>query len=265
LLSCARDGDAYRLGVPGLATFLIEDDGRAITCRPHEAVPSGTLEHLLIDQVLPRVLTHRERLVIHAGCVATPLGAFAFLGDSGAGKSTLCAEFARTGHTLLGDDGIVVGPTAAAGFEATATYPGLRLLPDALGLLIDERARATPVAHYTAKRRIDRESPILRLRTGPHPLHAMYLLDTATTIAIAPLPEREAFMALLRASFQLHLDDQERSRCLFERIGTLLDKIPVRRLSYPRELAGLGAVREALLMDAASLATPASSAGCACN
>jgi len=264
-LSCARDGDSYRLGMPGLATFLIEDGGRAITCRPYGTLPDGTLEHLLIDQVLPRVLAHQGRLVIHAGCVATRWGAIGFLGDSGAGKSTLSAEFARAGHPLLGDDGILVRGTAPTGFEALATYPGLRLLPDPLVHLFDERAGAAPVAHYTEKRRIDRDSGDLTLATGPEPLRALYLLVVGTPIEIAPLPEREAFMTLVAASFQLHLDDQERSRGLFDRIGALLDAVPVRRLSYPRELDRLGAVREALLADVLSLASPASSEGCACS
>ena len=265
MLSCARDGDAYRLGMPGLATFLIDDGGRAITCRPYGTLPPGTLEHLLIDQVLPRALTHQGRLVIHAGSVATPQGAIGFLGDSGAGKSTLCAEFARAGHPLLGDDGILVRRAPAAGFEALATYPGLRLLPDPLLHLFDERAGAAPVAHYTEKRRLDRNSKDFTLATGAEPLRALYLLVVGTTIEIAPLPEREAFMTLVRASFQLHLDDKERSRGLFERIGALLDAVPVRRLSYPREWGRLGAVREALLADVETLATPASSEGCACS
>jgi hypothetical protein len=265
LLSCARDGDAYRLGMPGLATFLIDGGGGAITCSPHETLPPGTLEHLLIDQVLPRVLTHQGRLVIHAGCVATPRGAIGFLGDSGAGKSTLCAEFARAGHPLLGDDGILVRGTAATGFEALATYPGLRLLPDPLVHLFDERAGAAPVAHYTEKRRLDRNSGDFTLATGPEPLRALYLLVVGTTLEIDAVPERDAFMALVRASFQLHLDDEARSRGLFERIGALLDAVPVRRLSYPRELDRLGAVREALLADVETLATPASSARCACS
>lgn len=263
LLSCRRDGDAYCLGFPGLATFLI-DDGGAIFCRPHGTIPPGTLEHLLIDQVLPRVLTHRGCLAIHAGCVATPQGAIAFLGDSGSGKSTLCAEFARAGHPLLGDDGIVVR-RAAAGFEALATYPGLRLLPDPLARLFDERVGATPVAHYTAKRRIDRDDADLTLATGALPLRALYLLDSGVGVTISPVPERDAFMVLLRASFQLHLDDQERSRGLFERIGDLQAAVPVRRLAYPRDFARLGGVREALTRDVLELATLASSEGCACS
>jgi hypothetical protein len=263
-LSCARDGDAYRLGFPGLATFLV-DDGGTISCRPEPALPSGTLEHLLIDQVLPRVLTHRGCLVLHAGCVASPRGAIAFLGDSGSGKSTLCAEFARAGHPLLGDDGIVVRRTAAAGFEAMATYPGLRLLPDPLAHLFDERAGEAPVAHYTAKRRLDGHHADFTVAAGAVPLRALYLLDVDAAVAIEPLTEREAFMVLLRASFQLHLEDRERSRGLFERIGGVQDIVPVRRLSYPRDFACLGAVREAVLADVDEPAARAGSAGCACN
>ena len=264
-LSCARDGDAYRLGMPGLATFLIDAGGGAITCRPHETLPPRTLEHLLIDQVLPRVLTHRGRLVLHAGCVATPHGALGFLGDSGAGKSTLCAEFARAGHPLLGDDGILVRRAPESGYEALATYPGLRLLPEPLAHLFDDQAGTAPVAHYTEKRRLDRDSGGFTLAPGAEPLLALYLLGVGTAVDIAPLPKREAFMALVGASFQLHLDDPERSRGHFERLGALLDTVPVRRLSYPRELDRIGAVRCALLADVETLATPASSEECACS
>jgi hypothetical protein len=255
VLSCAREGETYRLGFPGLATFLV-DEGGAISCRPEPRLPAGTLEHLLIDQVLPRVLTHRGCLVLHAGCVASPHGAVAFLGDSGSGKSTLCAEFARAGHPLLGDDGIVVRPTNAAGFEAMATYPGLRLLPDPLARLFDEATWASPVAHYTAKRRLDRRSPDVTLAAGALPLQALYLLDKGAAVTIDPLSDRDAFIVLLRASFQLHLDDRERSRGLFERIGGLQDAVPVRRLSYPRDFASLGTVREAVLADVEEVAHP---------
>lgn len=249
VLSCARDGEAYRLGFPGLATFLVDDDG-SISCCPEPALPSGTLEHLLIDQVLPRVLTHRGGLVLHAGCVEVARGAVAFLGDSGSGKSTLCAEFARDGHPLLGDDAIVVRRIAAApDFDAIATYPGLRLFPDPLARLFDARAEAAPVAHYTAKRRLDGPSADLTLAAGALPLRAFYVLDTGTAITIEPLPERDAFMVVLRASFQLHLEDRERSRGIFEHIGSVLDRVPVRRLSYPRDFACLACVREAVIAD----------------
>lgn len=264
-LSCAKDGDRYRLGAPGLATFLIEDGGRLVTCRPVDALPAETLEHLLIDQVLPRVLTHLGRLVLHAGCVGTPQGAVAFLGSSGAGKSTLCAEFASEGHPLLSDDAIVVRGSPDAGIEAIPTYSGLRLLPAPLALMFDDHAGAMPVAHYTPKRRVDRVQAALMLVSGPQPLHAVYVLEQGETVTITSLPAREAFMALVQSSFQLHLDDPVRSRTLFEGLGSFIDAVPVRRLSYPREFARLSAVREAVLADVAGPASRASSAGCACS
>jgi hypothetical protein len=245
--------------MPGLATVLIEDEGRTITLRPYRELPERTLQHLLIDQVLPRVLTHRGRLVLHAGCVATPRGAVAFLGESGAGKSTLCAEFARAGHPLLSDDGIAVA-TSGAGFEAIGTYPGLRLLPAPLSVLFDARSARATVAHYTEKRRLHPGAGQLALAAGAVPLRAFYVLECGSGIEIAPLPDREAFLSLVRSSFLLHLDDPERSRGLFDRIGGLRDAVPVRRLTYPREFTRLPAVREALLTDLGYLALAAAAA-----
>jgi hypothetical protein len=265
-LSCSRDGDRYRLGVPNFATFAIEDDGRTITCRPEGDPPEDTLEHVVIDQVLPRILVHRGRLVLHAGAVETPSGAIAFVGESGAGKSTLCAAFARDGYRVLGDDGIVARTSDAGRFDAIATYPGLRLMPDPLRFLFGEGAGGTPVAHHTSKRRL-RAGVTFDTPRGPLPLVAIYRLDIGPRIEVASVTGREAFVALLRACFQLHLDDAARSRDLFARIGAIVDAIPLRRVSYPRDLAILPDVRRALLDDASRRAptTPASFAGYACS
>lgn len=250
-LSCARDGDDYRLGFPGLATFTIEREGREIACRPDGELPPSTIQHLLVDQVLPRVLTHRGRLVIHAGCVGTPHGAIAFLGDSGAGKSTLCASLARAGAPLLGDDAVVVRRSELGTFLVEATYPGLRLHAESIAHHFGTNASSTSVAHTTEKLRVSDAAFV----TGPLPLRRLYVLSASGpeslsgAIEISPLPQGQAFFALLRASFQLHLDDKERSRGLFERIAALIDAVPVRSLSYPREFARLTDVRHALMED----------------
>ena len=249
-ISCARDGEDYRIGIPGLATFRIERNGAAVTCHPAAGLPSDTLEHLLIDQVLPRVLAHRSRLVIHAGCVVTPAGAVGFLGDSGAGKSTLCAALVRAGHALLADDTVIIRKAGTAGYEALATYPGLRLLPSPLAQLFDERASGDRMAHYSAKRRVRRRHPELTVADGPQPIAALYVLTDGPAIDVAPLADREAFMALLSASFQLHLDDAVRSKASFEQIGSLHASVPIRRLTYPRQFTRLPAVVDAVLADA---------------
>jgi hypothetical protein len=259
-LSCARDGDVYRLLVPGCAAFRIERDARTILCRPLPGIPLSTLRHLLIDQVLPRALTHRGRLVIHAAGCVTPWGAVGFLGDSGSGKSTLSAAMARVGHPLLGDDGLSIGRGAGGGFAAIGTYPGLRLLEGPMARLLAPGAGTAAVAHYTSKRRVDSRAESLPLVDGPRRLSALYRLETGPATAIAPLPRREAFLEILRGSFLLHHDDPGRSSELFSMVGAVADAVPVRTLSYPREYGWLDEVCRAVVADAAP---PYTRAACA--
>lgn len=242
-LSCAKLAEGYRLGVPGLAEFDILEGGTEVVSRVDDPFPEATLEHLLIDQVLPRVLAFRGRIVLHAGCVASAEGAIAFLGESGAGKSTLCAAFARAGWALLGDDALVVAPAAGGRFEAFPTYPGLRLLAESRARLASVAA-SSPVAHTTAKRRI--AWPVRD--TVPCPLLALYLLETSRDGEDSPRFEtvrgREAVLALVRSSFQLHLDEPERTGALLTRLAALVEAVPIRRLRYIRRFEALPGVVE---------------------
>ena len=255
-LTCAREGDDYTLGFPGWGIASIRDDGRTIEVRPEPGLPLETIEHLIADQLLPRVAAFRGRLVLHAGCVVTASGACAFLGDSGIGKSTLCAGFVRDGDLLLGDDGIFVRRAPSGGFEAEATYPGLRLLPHPAEELWGEEAAALPVSHETLKVRLPAG------QGGAFPLRALYVLEAqapgepADRIDAALLPSREGFVALLRSAFQLHLGDPGRTRRLFEQIGELLDVVPVRVVRYARRLDLLPGVRHEVLRDLAETILP---------
>lgn len=248
-LSCAREGDDYVLGFPGWGIARVRDEGRLVEVRPARGLPHETIEHLIGDQLLPRVAAFRGRLVLHAGCVVTAGGACAFLGESGSGKSTLCAGFVRDGDLLLGDDGIFVRKGASGSFEAEATYPGLRLLPHPIEELWGEDVTATPVAHDTSKRRLPLGA------AGAFPLRAIYVLDgpadgdAPDRIEAALLPPREAFVALLRSTFQLHLGDPARTRRLFEQLAELLDEVPVRTVRYARRLDLLPGVRHEVLRD----------------
>jgi hypothetical protein len=241
-LSCAKDGDDYALGFPGWGRAFVRDEGREIEVLLEPGVPRETVEHLVCDQLLPRVAAFRGRLVLHAGCVVTAAGACAFLGGSGAGKSTLCARFVRDGDLLLGDDGIFVRRAGSGGFVAEATYPGLRLAPQ------PDLPDAGPVSHDSAKRRIPLGT------AGAYPLRAIYLLDepaSAERAEAALLPPREGFVALLKSCFQLHLDDPARTRRLFEQLSELLDVVPLRVVRYARRLELLPAVRDEVLRDLA--------------
>lgn len=255
-LSCARAGDDYVLGFPGLAHAAISEGARLIELLPERELTPETIEHLVNDQILPRVAAFRGRLVLHAGCVATSSGACAFLGGSGAGKSTLCAGFVLEGDRLLGDDGIFVRPSGPGIFEAEATYPGLRLLPHSLGGLWTETPQTSVVAADSDKRRLQLGEP------GAYPLRALYVLDEPVsgdapeTIEAALLTPREGFVALLRAAFHLHVGDPARTRRLFEQLSALLDAVPVRSVRYARRLDLLPGVRHEVLRDLAEAILP---------
>lgn len=253
-LTCAAEGSGYTIGVPGLATFAIAGDGRSVRWSPFGDPPRESLEHALLDQVLPRVLAFRGRVVLHAGAVATPHGAVACFGESGVGKSTLVAALARRGATLLGDDGLVITTDDDGRLAVIPTYPGLRLLPRPMNALFGDGAAGTPVIPGRAKRRVAAPAAGLATTSAPVPLRALYRLETAASIAIAPLRGQDAFLSLVRSSFQLHLGDADRSSAMFGRIGALLDAVPLRRLEYPREFSHLDAVCRHLIDDAASLA-----------
>ncbi len=102
--SLTRLGEGYLLRFPLLADFVISNDGRRIAGWAARESCRETIRHLLLDQVLPRLLSHQGHLVLHAGGVTSDHGAIVFLGESGLGKSTLCSSFNQAGFALLSDD-----------------------------------------------------------------------------------------------------------------------------------------------------------------
>jgi len=249
-LAWARRDDEIRLGFPGLAEFAIRDDASTIEIHTDPETPEVTLRHLVLDQVLPRVLSLRGRLVLHAGAVATPFGASLFLGDSGSGKSTLCAGFARAGHALLSDDSVVLRRSTAGAYEALPTYPGLRLWPASRARLIGNASGET-VAHYTFKERFVPTD--LRAVEATAARRCFVLAESfGPDVTVEPLSPREAFLTLVRQSFVGELHDAGSAAALFERIAQVTESLSFRRLRYPREFSSLPEVQRAVLSDLAA-------------
>ena len=85
--------------------FLVLGQGRVVKLSRAPGIPDETATHMLLDQVIPRVLGLQGRVLIHGSAVASPEGrACAFVGMSGRGKSTLAASFYRDGWRMLADD-----------------------------------------------------------------------------------------------------------------------------------------------------------------
>src|SRR6476659_2002637 len=86
--------------------------GRLARGAGYDGAPRSTRHSLARTGAIIR-LRQKHRYYLHASGVVDQNGrALLFVGDSGAGKSTLAFGLARHGWSLLGDDGVVLEPTA---------------------------------------------------------------------------------------------------------------------------------------------------------
>jgi hypothetical protein len=240
-----RDTGEYRLRFDEAADFVVSANAARVSAHGVEGGDPGALRHVLIDQVIPLVLSHRGTPFLHASAVRVDGAIVAFLGPSGAGKSTLAAAFAHAGASLVADDALALEVRAGQWWGLPA-YPGLRLWPDTLP--VTERLRSIPVAIDTAKRRIDpADIPFAR---DPAPLRRLYVLSQeAADPVIRPVRLREAVMGIVGQTFALDSRDQVRLRAQFDWVCALATAVDVRSLSYPRQIERIGEVRAAIRRD----------------
>ncbi len=261
-LSAARAGGDYYLRFHGLADFRISSDGSAITGFSTTSAAEELMCHLLIDQVMPRVMAHRGHLVMHASANQVHGGAIAFLGKTGCGKSTLAASLYQQGLPLLGDDCLLLRP-GDHDVAAIPSYVGARLWPDSLQAVIGSHHTTRPMAYYSAKRRLGLPDALTSPQPGL-PLRAVFLLactlnaDDTAGVSFEPVSGAQVIMELIKNSFLLDVTDQALLSSQLKKFGRIFGAaIPVYRLAYPRRHDVLPQVRKALQNILADIIKPA--------
>ena len=257
-LRCATVSPGYLLQFPNLASFVFDTSRDSIRCIPQGNVPTHTLRHLLLDQVLPLVLNYKGKEVLHGAAVVTPYGACAFVGPTGAGKSTLAASFQSAGYSVLTDDCVVL-EARGGHIVAIPSYPGLRLWEDAIAALFGTAGSCAPVAHYTPKQRFTAALSTTPTCSSAIPLAGIYVLGAsdaesarpASTPEIRPLAGRDALITLLSLAFKLDIQDHRMLTREFEFLHRLVTRTRVRRLTVPDSFAAFPAVQAAILQDLA--------------
>ncbi len=211
-----------------------------------EAVPASTIDHLLVDQVWPRILAHRGDLVLHASGVLRPDGAILFVGESGRGKSTLAASLHQRGYALLGDDAIVISARENVA-RCRAVYRSLRLFPDSIASLFDEPVRRSQVADYT-----DKENIHLQVSEPPatdHSVKALFFIDpdgASEHARVEKLSPGEACMRMVEHSFWLDPTDMARTARKLTSASALANDVPAYKLGYPRDYKKLDELHAAI-------------------
>lgn len=248
-LSLAGIGKGFLLRFPSLADFVIDGDGSHISAWLVPENDEDTLRHLLLDQVLPRVLSHQGRLVLHASAVCVDGRVLAFVGETGSGKSTLAASLYLSGYRLLTDDGLLIQEEGGC-IKALSCYPGLRLWPESVAVLFGESVNMKAMASYSPKNRVGlpRNNNNNQLE-----LAALFVLrnpalgDEAVAVRVSPLSQRDACMELVRNSFQLDVSNHKKLTGLFAAASNVAERLPVFLLSYPRNFSFLPDVHEAII------------------
>jgi hypothetical protein len=245
------DGSTY-LRWSGLFEFLVSADGRRIACRELNGGSQESFQTYLLGQVLSFALLKHGVEPLHATTVVIDREAVAFLGDCGYGKSSLGAAFIQAGHRLLTDD-LLVLKEKGRGYVACPGPPRIKLFPEVARALLERQFKATPMNNLTPKLIVS-----LNCRQSYRsevPLKAIYVLTPPSKnscgggISIRRLSPRRAFIVLLKNTFNIAVIEPDRLKRQFILATRLAAKVPVKSLSYPRILARLPAVREAVRLD----------------
>jgi hypothetical protein len=243
------DGSTY-VRWEGLFEFLVSADGHQITCGWSGAASKESFQVYALGQALSFALVKRGLEPLHSTSVVINGGAVAFLGSSGFGKSSLAASFLGAGYRLLTDDLLLLRENGA-GF---CGYPGpsrIKLFPSVARAFLKANLGGVPMNNGTTKLVIPLfENQVCRAAT---PLKVICVLTSAPKvvgkrlISLAPLSPKEAFVELLRGTFNRRLTDPDRLQRQFAAVSQLVAKVPVFMLSYPRVLRRLPEVREVVL------------------
>ena len=237
-----RQGDAYAFLYRDGTRFLI--DGSTIwSTWPSSSTAEDTATYLL-GPVLAFVLRRRGTLALHASAVAMGGRAVAIAAAPAGGKSTTAATFAERGVTIVTED---VLPIAWRDGEpwALSGYPRIRLWPETVAARYGTDDALPLLTPTWTKRYLDVRS---RFQRDPLPLGAMVVLRERVAGAprIAPLSGHEAAMQLVaNSSMALYLDSDMRVAEL-DRIGALVERVPVFAAWPSDDLARVGELCDAI-------------------
>jgi hypothetical protein len=255
-----RDGSTY-VRWRTVGEFLVAADGRHVMFRRFEQASLESFQVYLLGQALSFALVRQGFEPLHATAVVVDRHAVAFLGSNAFGKSSLAACFLEAGARLLTDDLLILGESR----NRILAYPGpprLKLFPKiARRFLGQDAANRVHLNPDTDKLILPIEEH--RRHGRPVALDAIYALaaprDACRTpsVKVESLSPREAFLELLKGTFNRRLTNQPRLTRQFGFTTRLTDLVAVKRLTYPRAIDRLPEVREAVRADLARDACPA--------
>ena len=235
----------YFISFDGIARFQIDFANETITVFDvAEDATSESLAHLLNDHVAPRVLAGAGEFVIHASAVEIDGRLAVFLGETGAGKSTLAASLHNAGHSLIGDDALILEQNET-GVTGRSVYPSLRLYPESISAVLGDGVSATPMAQYSTKQRLNLPQ-LENSDAAVFPVGAFFFLiedPDEEGVAAHTIQPALTCMGLIENGFALDKGDAQAAAKRFEAASRIAHGVPGYELSYPWDFELLPQVR----------------------
>lgn len=214
------------------ATFVFDSDSRVLTVEYAEQLTESRRTQVLLDWVVPYVLTELGHLVLHATAANIDGVAWGFCGMSGRGKSTLAVSFAQSGYALVADDTFVLDADRGT---VLPSHPTARLKNDSMRAVVDEGAAAASEKTILG----DLELPFYDVAL---PFGGVFLLEPAGALAITRATAADV-PTLLEQTYVLPgvglvagLDE----------VAALIERGAVHTLTYPRDYGALPDVLNAI-------------------
>jgi hypothetical protein len=241
------DGSVY-LCWRDLFEFVISSDGRTIRGRPLQAATLEAFQVYLLGQALSFSLLRLGFEPLHVTAVEFDEGAVAFTGEPGLGKSSLAAACLAAGARLVTDDVAVI----VLGTDPPLVHPGprrIKLFPKVADRLVPELSPEAQLNDLTPK--LILSVPEARAVQSPTPLSLLYDLrrTSARQVTSRALTPRAAFLATMRSAFNLMVTDTERQKIQVRFAADLVERLPIRSLTYRRDIRTVGRVVERVRAD----------------
>jgi hypothetical protein len=192
---------------------------------------------MLLGPVMGAIHAQRGRLSLHGGAVLRLDGSAVVLaGSSGVGKSTLAMGLGLRGYPVLSDDVSVVCNESHG--KGAAIYPGLRrvkLWPDSAETLGLRQWKSLPRVVAGREKRVAqvrREAPL----DVPASLSSVCVLQDGPQLKLERLRPGEGLMHLVSVTYRMCAWPEDTLPQHMSLCASLLDDVPVFRLSRPRDL-----------------------------
>jgi hypothetical protein len=248
-----HDGSTY-VRWDSVGEFIVAADGRRIACRRLEGSVDESFQVYMLGQALSFALVKQGFEPLHATVVVVDDQAVAFLGDHAFGKSSLAASFLENGHRLLTDD-LLILQESSGGILAYPGPPRIKLFSRIAGRFLGQTSNRVPMNAETDKLivPIDEHQRCAR----PAALKAIYSLAApreacrSPRVSIESLTPREAFVELVKGTFNRRLVGPQRLARQFAEMSSLAGRVAVRKLTYPRTVDRLQEVQRLVIADLA--------------